>query len=479
MMRKFLSILLSVMLMFCFAFAAGCGNGDDGADTEDHGDAVTEINYDTDEPVTLQYAAWNVSTEDDDTVMEREMIAQYEADHPNVTIEVLENIDYDEGYMDSLRNLAAAGDLPDIVMCSVVPDMLTEGYFADINEIAPKDPEWTDIPKSIEAATHFGDGIYMVPSALFMCGVFTNDDLFDAANVDQLQPGYSWDEMLAAIKKLTNPSKHILGINEVTYFPDWIPNYLNEGLGQFSYDGENFHLDSPDFIQAIKMCNEIRKGKYSYDSLTADEQKYYKAEGWWDVWPQGKMAMVYDWSWSIPDFEGTADTINSRFIGMPGNQNFVCPDYVGISANCEYPEVAFGFIKWMTFGKEGALNRINLRDDNDYFLESLPLSTNGEVTSAYFANAFPGMEDAYAEIDNSIIEGETWIPGWVNALYDGQTGLSITSGGNKIANATMRDLMWAAMSGDINISDYADQMNTFANGTAAKAKANLNSALGH
>jgi multiple sugar transport system substrate-binding protein len=367
--------------------------------------------------------------------------------------------------------------MPDVVMCSVVPDMLTEGYFQDVGDIASKDPDWTDLPDSVEASCHFGDGIYTVPCALNISGIFVNDDLFDAANVDQLEPGFTKEDILDAAKKLTNPSQQILGLNVVAYFPDWLPSLFDDSLGQYSYDGENFNLDSRAFNEAIKYCNQITKGKYSFDSLSDKEKKIYKAEGWWDVWPQGKIAMQYDYSWSLPDYLGSADTINSRFIGMPDGQCIIYPDYMGISASCKYPEVAFGFIKWMTFGKEGQLNRVSLRDDKDYFYESLPINTNPEVLDAYFANSYPGLEEAFSHIDTAMVEGETWIPGWVNALYDGQTGLSITTNGEKIDNATMRVIIPACMRGDINVADYADQMNAFANDTIAKAKQNMEAAL--
>lgn len=425
------------------------------------------------EPVTLRYVAWNVSTEEDEENLERRMIAAYMEQNPNIKIEVVENVDFDEDYMASLRNLAASGSLPDIIMVSEVPVMMADGYLMDIRGIAEKDEEWAMIPKGIEAATHFGNGIYTVPSALFSYGFFVNDDLFDAANIDHIEVGFEWEQMLAAIKALTDPGNQVLGMSEVTYFPDWIPHYLNDALGHSTWDGEQFHLDSPEFIQGIQWCKDIVTGRYSFDSLTLEQQAAMNAEWYGDVWAQGKMAITYDATYSLPDYEDTADYINSRFVGMPGNKNIVIPDFVGVSMTSEHPQEAFDFIKYMTFGKEGFMERIRLRDEEGFILETLPFNVDPELLAAYFDGAFPGMEEAYATMDNALVEGETVIPAYVQAMYEGLTGISVELDGETIENAAVRDVINACIYGNLNIADYAGQLNRLANEAVQAAKAQI------
>jgi multiple sugar transport system substrate-binding protein len=358
-------------------------------------------------------------------------------------------------------------------MVSEVPVLLADGYLMDIKEIVEKDNEWSSIPKAVADSTHFGSGIYTVPSALFSYGFFVNDELFDAANVPRLDVGFEWSEMLAAVKALTNPAQQVLGLNEVTYFPDWIPHYLNDSLGHSTWDGEKFNLDSQEFITGIQWCNEILTGKYSYDALDEDEAAVYNAEWYGDVWAQGKLAVSYDATYSLPDYEAAQESFDSRFIGMPGNKNIVIPDFVGISSTCENPEAAFDFIKYMTFGKEGFLKRIELRDKEGYILESLPITNDQEVLDAYFANAFPGLEEAYATMDTTLIEGETVIPGYVAAMYEGLTGISVELNGEAISNATVRDVINACMYGNLNIADYVGQLNRLANEKVAAMQAEI------
>lgn len=428
-------------------------------------------------PIVLRYVAWNVSTEDDTENMERRLIASYMEKNPNVVIEIVENVDFDDDYMASLRTLAASGNLPDIIMVSEVPVMMADGFLMDIREIATADAEWDLIPKAIEEATHFGTGIYTVPSALFSYGFFVNDDLFDAANIDPIQVGFEWEEMLSAVKALTDPANQVLGMNEVTYFPDWIPHYLNDALGHSTWDGEQFNLDSPEFVEGIAWCRDIVQGRYSFDALTEEQQAAYNAEWYGDVWAQGKMAITYDATYSLPDYEDTQEYINARFVGMPGNKNIVIPDFVGVSATCKYPEAAFDFIKYMTCGKEGFMERIALRNNEGLVMETLPLSKDEELLAAYFDGAFPGMEEAYATMDNTLVEGETVIPAYVQAMYSGLTGISLEQDGETIENAEVRDVINACIYGNLNIADYAAQLNRLANEAVQSAKQQIEAYL--
>lgn len=425
------------------------------------------------EPVVLRYVAWNVSTEDDSENMERLMIAEYMSRNPHITIEVVENVDFDDDYMQSLRTLAAAGELPDIIMVSEVPVLMADGFLMDISQYAKADAEWANIPAGIEAATHFGQGIYTVPSALFAYGFFVNDDLFDAKNMDRMEVGFTWEQMLLAIKALSDPSENVFGLNEVTYFPDWIPHYLNDQLGHSTWDGERFNLDSPEFIQGIQWCRELVSGRYTVDSHSEEELAALNAEWYGDLWVQSKLAISYDATYSLPDYEDTADYINARYVGMPGNKNIVIPDFVGVASTSKYPQEAFDFIKFMTFGKEGFMQRIALRDEQDLLMETLPYNSDAELLAAYFAGAFPGMEEAYATMDRTLVEGETVIPGYVQAIYSGLTGISVELNDEVIENATVRDVINACIYGNLNIADYAAQLNRIANETVQTAKAEI------
>ena len=100
-------------------------------------------------------------------------------------------------------------------------------------------------------------------------------------------------------------------------------------------------------------------------------------------------------------------------------------------------------------------------------------STDPAILEQYFAsNDFEGLKEAYDNINNAIIEGVKFIPGIVRSRWEAPTGVKI---GDK-DNASIGDLVYNAVHGNVKIEDYAEQINKLAN-DEYKAAADQISAL--
>ena len=59
-------------------------------------------------------------------------------------------------------------------------------------------------------------------------------------------------------------------------------------------------------------------------------------------------------------------------------------DFFGIAQSTDHPEEAYLLAKWLSFGEDGFMKRMELVDGEEgYSLSSLPMTTNQTVLSSY------------------------------------------------------------------------------------------------
>ncbi|MEC0204701.1 extracellular solute-binding protein [Paenibacillus lautus] len=469
------TVVFALILTMLVALLSGCSSNKTDNATEPNQEQNQEqtnkpgddANVGSGEKIVINYVNWNLGTEAENNI-ERKMIAAFEEAHPNIDIQLDESFDYSK-YGDSLAAAAAAGKLPDVMMLPNIPFGLTNEWLLNLETIAASDPEWANIPKALENATHYGSGIYAVPAGMFFQGYFINQDLFEQANLPELNYSPTWDEFLNAVKTLNKPSEDVLGLSEAVQIPDWYPASVNSQLGWFTWDGQQYHLNDLVFIEGVNKAKEIMQGKYTFDSLTEDEKAKYNATWHGDVWNQGKVAVRWEGTWATKDFSNL--NFKSKFIGIPGGKFILIGDFIGISKSTEHQQEAYEFAKYMTFGKDGILKRMELNTDGSY--TSLPMTTDQSILDQYFANGgYEGLKEAYDNIDNAILEGVKFIPGVVRSRWEAPTGVKV---GDK-ENANLGDLILDSIKGGTKIEDYAEQINKLAN-DEYKAAADAISAL--
>ena len=242
---------------------------------------------------------------------------------------------------------------------------------------------------------------------------------------------------------------------------DWYPAVKNSSLGWFTYDGKEVHLNDASFIDAVKYSLFLNNSGYTFEGLTTDQRSNFGVESDWEAWNAGKVAMCYDATYAC-DSLAKERSFTSEFIGLPNGKLVIIPDYQFIGKTTKHPQEAYDFAKFMSYGKEGILKRLEIVEANEGInWVALPLNSDSEIVDKYFAN-FPveGVKTAYeAMAGNTIVEAYKFTPGYTNARWNALTGIKA----GESDNATIAEVITACRNGSLNIDDYAEQLNKLAN----------------
>lgn len=455
-MKKYLSFFLIVVLAI---FMVACSNKDDSAKNKDKQGAKKE-------EVTITYANWNLGTEEENNI-ERRMIQAFQEKYPHIKIKIDESIDTQD-WNGSLSTAASAGKMPDVFMMSSLPLAISNDWVMDITSLVEKDEEYKNVPEVVRQSIVFDGKILAIPFAQHFLGYYVNKDVFNAANLDYPDYGVTVEEFAKAIKAVTNVNKGVVGLQNVDNIPDWYPAAVNKDMGWFTYKDGRYSLNSNEFISAINYAKDLFTNGYTYFSLTDEQKANLNAENDNDAWLKGGIAVKWDGTWAISNLQQNAN-FEFDFIGLPGGITAITNDLVGISKSTKHPEEAYLFAKWMSFGKEGFLKRLEIADEMGINVNTLPINSDQEILDEYFARLdIPGLKKAYENLDKAILEPFKTVPGFIDSRFEGETGVKV----GDMENAKAKDLIQSFIRGELKVEDYAAQLDQLAN---AKYQEVLNS----
>lgn len=418
------------------------------------------------EPVTLRYANWNLGTEEENNI-QRQLVKAYTDLHPNVTIEFVD-MSAEGGWEANLTAYAAKGELPDVFMANNVPLYVQNGWVADLSQFTANDPDWADVPEVLKKSFTYSGKVLGLPAAQFVMGYFVNKDLYEAANMDAPEYGFTVDEWNEAVTGLNNVSKGILGLDEQEFVNGWYANAVDPNLKWFSYDGEKMNYNSAAFKEAVAKTGEMKP--YTWQGLSDEQKTNFKSTGPWELFLNQEVGMRWDASWSVPGYVSGA-TFEWDFVGVPGGNQAIVFDVMVVSKTAANLEEAYNFAKWMTFSKEAYNKEAELAKAAGS-APKMPVSVDDASLELYkeFVDK-PGILAALDNLDNSMIESLAKIvPGYINARWEGKPGIDI--GEDKDVN------MWFmfnfANDGRYKYEDYAAKLEEFANKILADAAAEMN-----
>lgn len=407
--------------------------------------------------VVLRYANWNLGTAAENN-LERRMLAAFMEAHPNITVEIDERISTSD-WVGSLATTASVGNLPDVFMISDTPTKVANGWLLDITNIANDDPEFASLPASIRNMTRINGVTYTVPFAQFMLGYYVNRTLFNERNLNPPQFGVGIPQFMNLIRQVTDLNRPTIGLNAADQFVEWMPGATNPDIGFFTFDGTGYSLNSQAMLDAVRMAFELTSNGFTYSGLTDAQRGMWPGDSDIAVFRDGQMGMFFAGTWMNDDFSRTL-SFDWDFIGVPGNRPVVALDIMGIASTTEHPEEAYLLAKWMGFGSEGYLRRMAIAKQMGIEINSLPVTTDEQVLSVYWQNAsVPGLIEAYRFLDSAMIDGNKFVPGHVQARYEGRTG--IAAGGDDNANIWM--VFNQSINGNLNFATFATIVNTVAN----------------
>ena len=418
------------------------------------------------EPVTLRYANWNLGTEEENN-MQRQLVQAYMEANPHVTIEFVD-MSAEGGWDAVLTSYAAKGELPDVFMANNVPLYVQNDWLADLTAMVEADADWANVPQVLKDSVTYNGQVLGMPAAQFVMGYFVNQDLYEEANLDAPEYGFSVEEFEEAVTSLHNVQQGVLGLDEMEFVMGWYASTQDANLKWFSYDGEQMNYNSAAFKEAIAMAGEWKQ--YTWQGLSEEQKANFTATGPWELFLNQEVGMRWDASWAVPAYVENA-TFEWDFIGIPGGNQAMVMDVMVVSKTTTQMEEAYKFAKWMTFSTEAYAKEAELAAAMGS-APKMPVSVDEASLELYkqFVDK-PGILAALENLDNSLIESlAKVVPGYINARWEGKPGIDV----GEDLDVNMWFMFNFANDGRYKYEDYSAQLEEFANQILVDAAAEMN-----
>ena len=465
-MKKFLSLFAAVLLCLCIV---GCKKP-------------------TDEGIVLTYAAWNLGSENSETPnMERMMLEEFEKAHPGITVEVVERpkvpgTDGDQAWNEFLGAKASVGQLPDVFMADNIPYYVINDWTYNLTSLANADDEFKAISSDITGTATYEGKVMAIPSAVHYMGYVVNKTLYGRRGQAAPTVNTTMDELLtmtkAAADHQNTAKRGVVGFEGIEHILHWYPAQLNDDLQWFTFDGEKFNLDGAEFTEAVELYRELQTSPdYVLEALQWESNQEGTTVVLDDIFASNdhfgsgiilcKWYYSYDFGWMQQKIDDGEITWNLDFIGTPvvdGNKNVPSViDFLTVAKTSKHPEEAYELAKWMGFGKDGYLKRIELSNTVEGIakVNFAPIQNDAELMDKYFEiyPSFTGLR-TIIEAGKFVVEPPKFQVGYDKVRYNGTYD----------ADNKMGDIVNKLMAGEVRIADIKKAFNDKANELYAAEK---------
>ncbi len=299
------------------------------------------------EKTVVRLSGWASSPSE--TALLESLLYKFSVENPDVLVKY-EPITGD--YKQALLTSIAAGTEPDIFYVDIFwwLELATNDVLLPMDDLMAASGVSKDefIPSLVEAFTYNGK-LYGIAKDFNTLGLFYNTDLFDKAGLSYPTNDWTWDDLKAAAKALTDlsdPNKPIYGFctpPDPGRFPVFV---FQNGGSIMTPDYQDTTLDSEAAIQAAEFYTSFRAE--GIGALPSD-----LGEGWQGtLFGKGQCAMVYEGGWLIPylrdQFPNTRYGVVMPPAGPGGEGNLIFTVAWGISANTKNPEAAWKVVNFLT-----------------------------------------------------------------------------------------------------------------------------------
>lgn len=287
-------------------------------------------------------------------------IRSFEAKYPGTKVQ-LEAVPQDYG--SKLLTQFAAGTAPDVFQVGD-GDVAT---FASQGVLEPLDPLINgDLPldmglffPAIADIGKVGESTYLLTKDYSPLVLYYNKTLFDEAGVEYPTEDWTWDDLLDAAQKLTDPSKPQWGIQLPGNWGDWLwhrglaPILYQNGGDFISPDGSTTegYLNSPETVEALQWYVDLFL-EHKVAPTKADTESLAGV----DLFQNGNVAMVWTGRWPLKDYQKNP-RLNFGTVGLPagpqGKANSICWAGFAVYSKGSNKDTAWAFVKHIA-AEEGA-----------------------------------------------------------------------------------------------------------------------------
>ncbi|HHY46874.1 MAG TPA: sugar ABC transporter substrate-binding protein [Firmicutes bacterium] len=213
--------------------------------------------------VTIRFQDWRLAEKPAGPCLE-EMVKAFEKQNPDIKV-ILDPVSVNDK-LTKFVTQSRGGDPPDVVriLTTDVPGFVEMGLLRPLDDLVEKAGGKTFLkdftPYLVKAMTIKGK-LYGIPHEGDALVIYYNTDMFRKAGLDPNSPPQTWDEFLAASKKLTNPAEGHWAFGMLAspaiasiWMQSW---FLANGSNFFNEDYTDTLIDSPAGIEAFKYYVEL------------------------------------------------------------------------------------------------------------------------------------------------------------------------------------------------------------------------------
>ncbi|MEM9424218.1 MAG: sugar ABC transporter substrate-binding protein [Spirochaetota bacterium] len=288
---------------------------------------------------TLTFATWDSNQ----SPGMQANIELFEQAHPEASVE-LQVTPWNE-YWQKLRTSASSGNLPDLFWMHVIQFELFASSEAlmDLTERIASDSEisLTNYPEDLVRLYEYQGHQYAIPKDFDTIGLWYNKTLFDQAGVAYPNENWTWDDLVAAGKELTDSASGIYGYLANNNEQEGWWNFIYQNGGAVIRPDGRSGFDLPETIAAVqRYVDFIQKDGIAPPITAADDQQFFA----------GKIAMRPMGSWMVSSMNNN-DYANANLdlAVLPKGPKGRATMYNGlgyaISAESKNPETAWAFEK--------------------------------------------------------------------------------------------------------------------------------------
>lgn len=339
----------------------------------------------------------------------RNSMRAYEAEHPNVTLE-LETFDYDT-LIQTLQTALPAGNAPDIIHMFGTWTCSYQDFLLPVPDdvVTLSDAQQRFYPGPLGGFT-CDDTLYGLPqeSNVEYGAILVNTAMADQAGV--ATDGWeTWDELIADAKKLTviddgavtRAGYHFTAGDGLAH--SFLSLIVQGGGSYLSEDGTAYTLNTPEGARALTLLKSIVDAQIIDPVIYNDEQNWVG-----DCYFTELCAMGLVGPWAVADYkddypEVAASTVYLELPPLDDSTAFVADSGWGVSVSTDSPnaDVAWDFARFAT------LDAANAAAWNETSGTLPALVENGEGAGRdQLVSAFPYFETWFNILPNARFVGQ-------------------------------------------------------------------------
>ncbi|WP_286219193.1 ABC transporter substrate-binding protein [Paraoerskovia sediminicola] len=405
---------------------AACSSSDDsGAEAPSSEDAAADIQAALDEGGEITVWAWEPTL--------TQVVEDFEAEYPNVTVN-LANVGTSQDQYTSLQNALAAGDgVPDVAQIEyyAIPQFAIGESLADLTPYGAADLDGTFTPGPWSTVKQ-GDAIYGLPMDSGPMAMFYNAEIFDGLGIDVPT---TWDEYYEAAKAIHEADPNVYITSDNGDAGQTLSMTWQAGGRPYTVDGTDVSIDFSD-EGTTKYATQWQK--------MIDEGLLSDIGGWSDEWFQGlgngTLATLVTGAWMPANLESGAPDGEGKWRVAPMPQwedgESVTSENGGSSIAVmeasENKELAYAFIDYANVG-----DGIQTRIDGGAFP-----ATTAELNSDEFLNKeFPyfggqKVNEVLSQSAADVAEGWQFLPYQVyaNSVFKDTAGQAYINSSTSLAD---------------------------------------------